>query len=261
MKRYLAVNILEEELDAGTSFCRDEGIGIELTAFAYPERLDSQFEQRVERHAQAVDGISPVVLHGPFLDLYATSPDRAVVQVCQERHDAALSAAIRVGASIYVAHLNFIPLIRNNSYRVRFPKAAAAFWLPLADKAGAHGITIVLENLWEEGPEVQKSVVHEAGHPYLKASFDNGHALVFSNVGARAWVDVLGGDLVHCHLHDNDGEYDHHWAVEEGVEDWSAFFDAIQHCDSRPVLVMESDKLDANKRSLANVINHGSSAG
>lgn len=254
MKRSLAINVLEEELDAGTSFCREKGIGIELTAFAFPERIDSQFEQRVERHAQAVHGISPVILHGPFLDLYATSPDRAIVRVCQERHDVALSAAIGVGASIYVAHLNFIPLIRNTSYRERFPKAAAAFWLPLADKAGAHGITIVLENLWEAGPEVQKSVVREAGHPYLKASFDNGHALVFSNVRARDWIEVLDSDLVHCHLHDNDGGYDHHWAVKNGEENWPEYFGAIQHCDCQPVLVMESDKLDVNRISLANVM-------
>lgn len=260
MKRHLAVNVLEEELDAGVAFCRQEDVGVELTAFAYSERLDKQFQDRVERHAKAVDGLSPIILHGPFFDLNVSSPDPAVVRLCADRHEAALSAAIRLGASIYVAHLNFIPLIRNTTYRERFATAAAEFWLPFADKAGAHEITIVLENLWESGPDVQKSVVGEAGHPHLKASFDNGHALVFSDIRAREWIEVLGEDLAHCHLHDNDGTYDHHWAVGDGMEDWPAYFEAIERCDPHPVLVVESDKLDVNTRSLAKVVDFRSSA-
>ena len=53
----------------------------------------------------------------------------------------------------------------------------------------------------------------------LKASFDNGHALVFSTVCAADWIETLGADLYHCHLHDNDGEVDRHNAIGSGKEE------------------------------------------
>ena len=251
--RLLAVNALEEELDSVASFCRTEGIGMEVTAFAFPTALDDGYDNRVRVHAQSVDGIEPVAFHGPFLDLYATSMDPAIVAVCRDRHQQAIEAAAEIGASIYVAHLNFLPLIKNRRYRDRFVDAAVDFWIPFADKAASHGITIVLENLWEPDPTVQKQVVESADHKALKASFDNGHALVFSEHSAAEWIRVLGDDLLHCHLHDNHGKADDHYPVGNGVEDWSALFAALNEFAHDALVVLESDKLDLNRKSLAAV--------
>ncbi len=124
MQSPLALNVLEDELETCAAFCRQEGLGIEITAFAFPTGLDQGFSERIQRHATVVQGL-PCSLHGPFLDLYPTSPDPAVVDVCKSRHSKALQAAREVGASIYVAHLNSIPLIRNKNYRDRFAQAAA----------------------------------------------------------------------------------------------------------------------------------------
>lgn len=253
MNRPLVLNVLEAELDAGTAFCRSEGLGVEITSFAFSEGLDEGFDARVRRHAAAVAGLERVTFHGPFIDLYVTSPDPAIVKVCERRHRAALAAAREVGATHYVAHLNSLPLIRNTNYRDRFVRAAADFWLPFADEAGVQGITIVLENMWESHPELQRRVVEAAGHPHLKASFDNGHALVFSDVPAQAWVETLGEHLAHCHLHDNDGAYDQHWPVGEGVEDWPACWNALEAFAPQAVVVLESDRLEANQRSLERI--------
>lgn len=247
----LAVNALEEELEEAVAFCREEGVGLEVTAFAWPASLDDGFRARLERHVAALDGVAPVLLHGPFLDLYPASPDPEIVAVARRRHEAALEAAAAVGAGTYVAHLNSIPLIRNPAYRDRFAAAAAEFWLPLADRAGRSGTTVVLENMWEPGPDLQRRVVDAAGHPHLKASFDNGHALVFSDVSAPAWIRELGGDLAHAHLHDNGGEVDAHLPVGEGTEDWPALFSALREHAPGAVVVAESDRLEPNRRSLA----------
>lgn len=250
MNNPFAINCLEHELEEASVFARHKGLGLEVTAFAYASGLESGFEERIAWHAAMMDGLAWTSVHGPFLDLYATSSDPAIVAVCKRRHQVALQAAIELEASIYVAHLNSIPLIRNKAYRARFAEAAAAFWLPFADEAGKHGITVVLENLWEPGPEVHKAVVTQANHPHLKASFDNGHALVFSNVPARQWVEVLGCDLGHCHLHDNDGMYDQHKPIGEGVEDWSLLWAALETHAPQARVVLESDELTANQKSL-----------
>ncbi len=224
-----------------------------MTAFAFPASLDDGYENRVRVHAQAVAGIELVASHGPFLDLYVTSVDPAIVAVCRHRHQQAIDATAEIAASVYVAHMNFLPLIRNPSYRDRFVDAAADFWTPLADRALSHGITIVLENLWEPDPTVQKHVVESAGHKALKASFDNGHALVFSELPAADWISVLGTDLMHCHLHDNHGEADDHQPVGHGVEAWPALFAALNESAPNALVVLESDRLDLNRKSLTAV--------
>lgn len=246
----LAVNAIEEELEEAAAFCRDRGIGLEVTAFAYPANLDDGYSDRVARHVAATEGISPVLFHGPFLDLYPTSPDPRVVGVARERHEKALAAAASLGARMYVAHLNSIPLIRNRQYLDRFAETASEFWGRMADRATESETIIVLENMWEAGPELQKAVVERARHPNLKASFDNGHALVFSERPAAEWIRVLGEDLRHLHLHDNDGTYDEHRVVGTGAEDWSALIKAWQVQAPAATLVMENDRLEPNRTSL-----------
>ena len=246
----LAINAVEEELAPAVAACRREGLGIEVTGFAYPRQLDHDLGERIVAHAEALSGLEAVASHGPFVDLYPTSSDPRIVTVCRERHEAALEASIAVGASIYVAHLNSLPQIRNRSYRETFADRSADFWVPLAEQAARHGVTIVLENLWEPGPELQRAVVERAAHPALKASFDNGHALVFSPVPSSDWVATLGADLAHCHLHDNDGTYDHHWPVGRGKEDWPALLDALSAHAPGAFVVLECDRLDQNLASL-----------
>ena len=250
MTQPLALNILEQELEEGVSYCQQEGLGVEITTFAFPYG-QRDLDKQIERHAAAVERVEWASFHGPFLDLYVTSPDPEIVALCQRRHRVALQAACEIGAKRYVAHLNSISLIRNVSYRDRFARAAAEFWVPFADEAGKHGITIVLENLWEPGPELHKQVIEQANHPHLKASFDNGHALVFSQRPASEWIEVLGSDLGHCHLHDNDGTYDQHLAIGAGTEDWPLLLKALETHAEDAVIVLESDDLEINKESLS----------
>lgn len=246
----LGINAVEAELDSSAEACRREGIGIEVTGFAFPEKLDKGLKGRVKAYAAAVKGIEPIASHGPFLELYASSTDPEIVRVCRERHTQALEATRDIGASIYVAHLNFLPMIRIPAYRNRFVPAVAEFWAPFAEQAQNDGITIVLENLWEPGPDLQKRVLDEVGSPGLKASFDNGHALVFSDMPATEWIDVLGSDLAHCHLHDNYGDRDDHLVAGEGNEDWLELLDALKRHAPEAFVVLENDRLDPNLRSL-----------
>lgn len=252
----VGISVGDEELEAAAELCRDEGIGLEVTAFAYPRTLDEAFEPTLERHAAALEGVPFVTFHGPFLDLYCTSPDPRVVELCRARHGRALEAARALGAELYVAHLNSNPLIRNRAYRDRFVDAVVEFWRPFADEARDDGATVVFENMWERGPDLQRRVVEAAGHPGLRASFDNGHALVFSRLSAAEWISGLGDALVHLHLHDNDGEYDHHWVLGEGEEDWPALLEALPERDAPPFVILENDDLAAGRESLRRFREH-----
>ncbi len=61
-------------------------------------------------------------------------------------------------------------------------------------------------------------IVFKANHPHLKTPFDNGHALVFSQIPAKGWIEHLGLSLFHYHLHDNSGEIDEHEVIGTGRE-------------------------------------------
>ena len=245
----LAINTTGDELEETASYCRAQGIGIEVTGFYLPSSLDGDVTGLIKRHAKAVAGISPVVSHGPFLDLIAVSRDPAIVEVTRKRHSASLDASREIGATLYVAHTNYNAMIRTASYDKNFTKRMLDFWLPFADEAAKSGIVICLENLWEPGPEIQAKLISEAKHPNLKASFDNGHALVFSAKPASHWIETLGGDLAHCHLHDNSGAADEHKPVGEGKENWPELLGAAELFSPLAVLVAESDRLASNRAS------------
>ena len=117
----LAINVLSGDLELASTMCRAEGIGAEVTALAFPETLDSHdFDLRVAEHGAALEGVRPLSSHGPFLDLYVTSRDPRILTVCRDRHEKALKASIDLSATIYVAHLGLVPLIRNRGYLADF---------------------------------------------------------------------------------------------------------------------------------------------
>lgn len=245
----IAVNVLEEEIEECTKFCTEKGLGIEITSFASPHKLEGNIEDSIRYHKKFTSQVKTVSFHGPFLDLYVTSPDPEIVEVCRKRHQKALDAAIELDSSLYIAHLNSIPIISNKTYMNNFVSRSAEFWKPFADKASENGIVIALENMWEKDPHLQLDVINTANHKSLKASFDNGHALVFSQVDASGWIEQLGDHLAHCHLHDNDMKYDHHWPISKGKEHWDTLIQALKENAPKTAIVLESDTFEANKES------------
>lgn len=246
----LAINALEDDLVEAAAWCRSEGLGIEVTAFAFPEKLDGYVEALVEKHREIIRGIKPLSFHGPFFDLVATSMDPMIVDVARRRHTVAMEAAEALGADIYVTHTNFTPVIRNPSYRSGWTGRMLDFWLPLADRAADSGMVICLENLWEPVPDIQLELLERAAHDHLRTTLDNGHVLVFSSVSVIEWLERLGPWVVHCHLHDNMGEVDQHLAVGEGREDWPRLLEALATHAPNAVLVAESDGLENNMKSI-----------
>ncbi len=249
----LAINTVVEELQSSADYCRAEKIGLEITDFAFPWNLDNNPKGLIDKHIAAVEGIKPLVCHGPFFELNVVSFDNEIKRVCRQRHSIALDAAKAIGASTYVTHTNFNPMIRHPYYRDKFVTRFLEFWLPFADEAAKRDIVVAFENNWENGPELQAEIIRKADHPNLKASFDNGHALVFSSVCAGDWIEMLAVDLHHCHLHDNNGKLDLHRAIGTGIEDWKNLISALQYYAPEAILVVESDRLRENQVSLENL--------
>ena len=245
----IAINALGKELKQACAYCLQQNIGLEITDFAFLNILDSSLDQSIDCIKTHSKGIVPIISHGPFMDLATSSRDPKIIQVCKERHQTALQASCQSGATVYIAHTNYNPLIFNASYRKGFAERMREFWLPLADWAQEKGMVIALENLWESEPEIQAELIDYIHHPALKASFDNGHALVYSKIPSSKWIQTLGNHMVHCHLHDNHGETDEHAVIGIGIEDWSSLINAIHQYSPKAIMVVENDWLEKNQQS------------
>jgi sugar phosphate isomerase/epimerase len=182
--------------------------------------------------------------------LITTSRDKEIIKICRKRHLAALHASFEIGAQFYIAHTNFNQLIKEGLYRKRFAERTLNFWLPLVDEAAGRNVIITLENIWDPYPDIQSEIATNANHPNLRISFDNGHALVFSNVPANKWIRTFGSMLVHCHLHDNSGESDEHKPIGDGKENWADLNAAMRKHSPDAIMVAESDSLKNNKMSI-----------
>ncbi len=246
----LSINALGKELEQAREYCLQNQLGMEITDFAFLSILDGALEKTILQNKTMTQGIKPLTSHGPFMDLTTSSLDQKIIQVCKERHQTALHASWKSGASVYIAHTNYNPLIFNASYRKGFSQRMREFWLPIADWAQEHQMTIALENLWESEPEIQAELISFINHPCLKASFDNGHALVYSKITSSKWIQTLGDHLAHCHLHDNHGETDEHAVIGSGIEDWKNLLQAINQYSPHAILVIENDWLEKNQQSM-----------
>ncbi|NIP44643.1 MAG: sugar phosphate isomerase/epimerase [candidate division Zixibacteria bacterium] len=246
----LAINVVGDELEEAADFCRSEDLGLEVTHFAFTDNLDRDLRESIERHKRVVTGIKPLISHAPFLDLITTSRDKEIINICRRRHSEALHASFEIGAQFYIAHTNFNQLIKEGLYRKMFAERTLDFWLPLVDEAAERNVIITLENIWDPYPDIQAEIVTKANHPNLRVSFDNGHALVFSDIPAQKWIETFGSMLVHCHLHDNSGESDEHKPIGDGKENWPDLIAALRQRSPGAIMVAESDSLKNNKISI-----------
>ena len=111
--------------------------------------------------------------------------------------------------------------------------------------------------MWEPDSGVFRSILKAAGHPRLKVCFDVGHAHVFSNRPAQAWLEELAGEIVYLHLNDNCGDRDSELALGQGNIDWQAIFRAVREMPVQPLVTLEVNSLEAVSKSIELLLHKG----
>jgi sugar phosphate isomerase/epimerase len=91
----------------------------------------------------------------------------------------------------------------------------------LLAEAGSKGIELVVENMylpWEmlNTPDEMRHFLHDRMLGKLGMNLDFGHSLI-SGGDPQGYVHSLGKLIRHSHLHDNDGLYDMHLPLGEGI--------------------------------------------
>lgn len=188
------------ELPMPSDDLRRAGAGVEIQDFLEPSVLDAPDDTILSSWLRRLPEDLPRSVHGPFLDMAPASPDPRMAAVTELRYRQAIVVAGRLTADHLVLHGQLFPhLIRLSGDGLVHRQVP--WWGPLLDLAEATGVTIVLENVFDEDPEPLCSLVEALDRPSLGLCLDVGHALAAGGAPPAAWIRRAGARLRYVHLH------------------------------------------------------------
>lgn len=187
------------------------GLGLEIAEYCTAWNLDERFAQTDEAVRRACAGISRRVLHGPFNELFPCAIDPKARELARLRYIQALDVARHYGADRVILHGGYNPWIYYHSWYV---EQSAAFWraFPIPE-----GMTVCLENVMEQTPELLLEIVSRAENPGLSLCLDVGHVNAYSQVPVGRWLEAWAGTVKHFHIHNNYADRDSHNPPDQGT--------------------------------------------
>ncbi len=182
-------------------------------------------------------GISMTV-HAPFHELFLGSPDRLVRNAAIARMDRAFELIPFFNPRTVVVHLNYEKRRFGFVYEEWKPLALSAL-SAYAERAAEMGTAVMLENVYEETPEVMEEVLGELSGAGIYHCCDVGHVHAFSDCTLASWLEANGKHVRQFHLHDNDGTGDTHSPIGSGTVDFELVKKCIAGMKDDPVITLE----------------------
>lgn len=195
------------------------GMGIEVAHFCTAWNLDNAFAQTDAAVQEAVRGIRRRILHGPFNELFPCAIDPKARALAADRFREALMLAERYGAGKVVFHGGYNPWLY---YPCWYTEQSILFWRDFLSSC-PEGITICLENVLEEEPEMMAEILRGVNDPRFRMCLDIGHVNAYSRVPLETWLETCSSYLSHFHIHNNSGDKDSHRNLTDGTIDMEAF--------------------------------------
>jgi sugar phosphate isomerase/epimerase len=210
----------------------------------YPPRAFRQAAMAFRRAGRSI------TLHGPFQDLAPGSLDDGVLGASRRRLRQAFRYLPVFRPQSIVCHLGYEA--RHYLWdQERWLSRAAATFRELAGIAAAHGVPVMLENVYETEPELFLEVLGRAGAPNLQVCFDVGHLLAFGTGDFPRWLATLGPVIGQLHLHDNPGDADAHQTLGTGKVPLEEVLTYLARLGHRPLITLEPHQEGSLGPSLA----------
>lgn len=222
-------------------------VGLETIRFGIGDVLDEgapAVEGFRREWAELSGGSRRLWIHGPFLDLFPASVDRAVRDTALARFRAAYEAACALGAAGITFHSGYFPA----PYGVGdWLEGATRFWEAfLRERRGS--LPIFIENVFDPEPGPLAELADR--FPELSLCLDVGHASAVSAVPVGEWIRRWGLRIGHLHLHNNDGRADLHGGLTEGVLPMGDLLALLEEAAPEADAVLEIPDRDALAASL-----------
>jgi len=190
-----------------------------------------------------------ITLHGPFMDLSPGGIDRRIKEVTLERFARTLELARFFHPKMIVFHPGYEKWKFDGDVNL-WLKNSLETWSPLVEEAGKRGLTLAIENVFEETPDPLKTLLEEIDSPHFRFCLDTGHHHLFSKAPLSLWFEALGKYLGEVHLHDNHKEMDEHLPMGEGEFDFEQLFVLLSEFKLSPIYTIEPHKEDHLWRGL-----------
>jgi sugar phosphate isomerase/epimerase len=214
------------------------------------EDLDACQEEDLRRLSTALrENQLEVSIHGPFMDLSPGGVDPRVKAVTYDRLLKTIELAHFFNPTTIVFHPGYERWKFDGNVNL-WLESSLQTWGPLVKVAEEKGLTLAIENVFEENPEPIKNLLEEIHSPRFRFCFDTGHHNVFAKTPLTTWMEALGGFLSEVHLHDNHKEMDEHLPLGEGEFDFHQFFTLLSQLKLKPIYTLEPHEEDHLRRGL-----------
>ncbi|MBM4307466.1 MAG: sugar phosphate isomerase/epimerase [Deltaproteobacteria bacterium] len=214
------------------------------------EDLDGSNEAEVKQLAENLHGKDlTCTVHGPFMDLSPGGVDRRIREVTLDRISKTIELASLFKPKAIVFHPGYEKWKFDGEVGL-WLESSLRTWKPLVEEVKERGLTIAIENVYEENPDSLLMLLKEIHSPHFRFCFDTGHHNVFGKTPLPLWMEQLGEYLVEVHLHDNLGEMDEHLPVGEGSFDFRELFTLFSRWGLNPIYTIEPHQEDHLWRGL-----------
>lgn len=202
------------------NLAKNYNVGLEINHTCISSNLDDldKLEKEIKND---ISGIDKLILHGPFTEIHPAAIDHLVRDIGLTRLNEAYEIARRFKIEKMVVHTGWIPFIYFKEYQVE--KSEEFFNEFLKDKE----IEIALENVLEDEPYTILKTIERVNRNNFKIALDIGHLNVASDIDVITWIDVLGSNISHFHIHNNFKDKDSHNRIDYGSMDILKVFEKI----------------------------------
>lgn len=187
------------------------GFGLEIAEYCTAWNMDERFAETDPVVREKLAGIKNRVLHAPFNELFPCAIDKKARALAAERYRQAIDIAKSYGATKVIIHGGYNPRIY---YPEWYVEQSVLFWKEFLQEDP--GVMIVTENVLEDDPQLLLDIVKGVDDPRLKLCLDIGHVNAYSKVPVMDWLVAWVPYLSHFHIHNNDGSFDSHNALNHG---------------------------------------------
>ena len=213
--------------------------GIHPEIYFGAEDLDACHEKDVKQLAETLHRNNlEITLHGPFMDLSPGGVDQKIKGVTSDRLIRTIELARFFKPKTIVFHPGYEKWKFDGNVNL-WLESSLQTWKPLVKEAEETGLTLAIENVFEEAPDTLKTLLEQINSPNFRFCFDTGHHHVFSKVSVLSWIETLGKYLSEVHLHDNHKEMDEHLPIGEGGFNFNQFFNLLSEFRLDPVYTIE----------------------
>ncbi len=183
----------------------------------------------------------PCTFHAPFEDIRPASFDDKIREISMKRLlDTCRLAALFHPESI-VCHTGYWKWIHYEKIEAWLARSVES-WTAVCDAALKNGTRILLENIFDDSPEVLARLVETIGPEKVGICLDIGHLTIFTQCPLTEWLDTLGPYIEELHLHDNHGIFDDHLVMGRGSIDFEPLFQYIRDHELRPIYTLEQHR-------------------